>query len=184
VTTQEEQQRYTNGLVTYRDAYEQFPVPVCLMPCDADGAVQLRVMCEPDYRVRLMRAVFGSEYRLPPRELSCCDTMMPDGTAAVLGLDMDARRIREANTQAQQHTGKPVAVFVRKCQVKPVWQLLAGYPIPLYSIKDEVLLDTFSWRELLAIPPLDGYRTPEGQFVDEEAIHRYADAHRVARKKR
>ena len=86
-------------LVSYGEAYRRLNMPVYLIPCEAAGAVQLRLLAQPDYRRRLAMAALKGRYAPPPEDSPEWDAMF-DGLPFVAAADMDLRRIDAAVSRA------------------------------------------------------------------------------------
>lgn len=98
-----------NQAVNYAVAYRRLTLPVHLLPCDDTGALQLRVMTQPNYRSRLAQAALGRYYQPPPDDISTFDACF-NRTPVVIGVDMDLRRINAAMKIAKE-LGHPYIIL-------------------------------------------------------------------------
>ncbi len=160
---------YAGKYASYRTAYDSFPMPVTLCPCNPDGALQMRIMLQPDYRVRLLRQLSLEVSDLPDRD----GTLR--GEPVLLGIDMDLRRIKAA-----AKTGERVHVFSRPCQTEALIKCIPHENISFYNISDRDILNTFAFSSPLAEPPTEPYITEEGEVISDHTIR----ACKEARKKR
>ena len=167
--------------VSYADAYRQLTLPVHLLPCDAAGAMQLRLMALPDYRSVLTRAALQGKYAPAPGDVPAWDAMF-DGKPFVMAADMDLRRIDAALEAARERSMSQIVIAALKPQVEAV--LRKRYRdtglARVYSIKEDAL------RELgistLYVPSMEGYRTEEGEMIDAPLIQTARKTGRLAGK--
>lgn len=109
-------------LVSYADAYRVCALPVHLLSCDDIGALQIRVMAQPDYRRRLTVAALKSYYQPPPKEHPEWDAMFQDAPF-IMAVDMELRRIDAAIESARAAGFKQVAMAALDGQAKAVLSL-------------------------------------------------------------
>jgi hypothetical protein len=167
---------------TYRTAYDNFKMPVCLCPCSPDGAVQMRVMLQKDYKARLIQTIFPPDSTFPPNKIyGDCDGVF-DGEPFLIGIDMDIKRIGRVAQAAKEH-GKNAHIFARQCQGEALKPLFQDRDIRFYRITDEDIKTAFSFQALLAEPPIEPYITTEGRYIHDEAIRICREARKANRKK-
>lgn len=155
--------------VSYAGAFRQIEMPVHLLPCDATGAMQLRLMGIPDYRRKLCRAALKAQYAESPSDVPSWDAMF-EGKPFIVAADMDLRRIDAAIQAAKERGLGPVSMVALKPQVDAV--LKRRYRekglARVFTLKDEML------RELgvsqLYVPSPDAYKTEKGEVVDAPLI--------------
>ena len=161
--------RGSTRYVSYADALRQIEIPVHLLPCDATGAMQLRLMEIQDYRQELSRAALKGQYTPPPSDVLSWDAMF-EGKPFVVAADMDLRRIEAAIQVAKERGLGPISMVALKPQVDAV--LKRRYRekglARVFTLKDEML------RELgvsqLYIPSADAYKTEKGEVIDAPLI--------------
>lgn len=166
---------------TYRTAYDKFDIPVYLCPCNPDGAIQMRVMLQPDYRARLTTSLFQNEAAPPNPFFGNCDGMFCEDPF-IIGIDMDLRRISGVISAARKF-GKQALVFARLCQIKALVELFHKDGVRYFNIEDAVIKSVFSFSSLIAEPEREPYITKEGAYIDDEAIRVCCEARKERRKK-
>lgn len=104
-------------LTSYGEAYRLLRIPVFLIPCNATGAIQLRILSVPDYRRKLTQAALKSQYTPPPETFSLCDAFF-HGTPFLMAADMELRRIDAAidAARAQSFSQISLAALPTQCE--------------------------------------------------------------------
>lgn len=131
-----------NQAMNYAGAYRRLTLPVHLLPCDDIGALQLRVMTQPNYRNRLAQAALGRYFRPPPDDTSTFDACF-NRTPVVIGVDMDLRRINAAMETAKK-LGHPYIILAALTgQVQS--GIFDGFRIPgqdnVLALREDVVLE-------------------------------------------
>lgn len=106
-------------LTTYAQAYRSTTLPVYLLSCDDTGALQLRIMAQPDYRSRLTMAALKTQFEPAPGEHSEWDAMF-QGAPFVMAADMDLRRIDTAIRSARAEGLGQISMVALKEQARTV----------------------------------------------------------------
>ena len=156
-------------LVSYADAYRLCGLPVHLLSCDDTGAMQLRIMAQPDYRRRLTMAALKSYYQPPPKEHPEWDAMFQDAPF-IMAVDMELRRIDAAIESAKAAGFRQVAMAALDGQAKAVLSL--RYRLPglarVFTLSEEAIA-TLGDMTLYAPSPRQ-YETPEGGVINAPLI--------------
>jgi hypothetical protein len=161
---------------TYRTAYDKFTVPVHLCPCDPDGALQMRIMLEPDYRACLINMLYPVRGLAPPT-ISGCDGMR-NGEPVLLGVDMDLRRIMQVVDSARK-LGKTAHIFSRPCQTEALMGVIRNDGVCFYNITDDEIKETFGFTSLTADPPTGPYITKEGGYIGDQTLRACKEARKA-----
>lgn len=174
----------TSGPITYRQAYDKFPVPVHLLPCNADGAFQLRIMTQPDYRRELID--FICKKGIPPSPdpaFGDCDGVW-DGKPFVLGLDMDLKRITDV-VNAAEKKGVEAYIIIRPCQLKWLTNFHGEHELaqPII-IEDSEIMEVFGFSSVLVEPAIGQYVTDRNTILDTKLIHKIHEKHKPGRKRK
>lgn len=164
---------------TYRTAFDNFKMPVYLCPCNPDGAFQMRIMLQPDYRKRLIEAMLGPQ--IPNPFYQGCDGTL-DGDPFILAVDMDLRRIT-GMVNAARNSGAKAHVFARRCQCDTLRGVLSGSNVKYYAISDDDILRVYSFSSFLKEPPIEPYITKGGEYIHDETIRACREARKANRKK-
>ena len=155
--------------VFYWEAYRTLTMPIFILSCDTIGALQLRIMSQPDYRRRLTLAALNSFYEPPPKEHPEWDAMF-DGAPFVMAVDMDLRRIDTAIESARAAGFQQIAIAALDGQAKAVLSL--RYRVPglarVFTLSEEAIA-TLGDMTLYAPSPRQ-YETPEGGVINAPLI--------------
>jgi len=149
----------------FREAISQFVCPVCFVPMNENGARQLRIMCVPDYKIRLAKAVLGDHFT--PSKYPWCESVL-DGGPFVTAVDCDIyigieRALKFAN-------GKKLHLLVLDFQREMMREILYGKNVTLYP------MSVNEAEAALGLPeqprPLDfaPFQTEEGGYVNVTAF--------------
>ncbi|MCL2083538.1 MAG: hypothetical protein FWH04_09960 [Oscillospiraceae bacterium] len=167
----------------YRTAYDKFTQPLHLCPCNPDGAFQMRIMLQPNYRKRLNNLIFGENGLAPPRSGYEASDGMMNNEPVILGIDMNLRRISKLISKAREHSTS-THIFVRDCQGEAIRGLYPENDICLYRIEDEEIMRLFSFPEFLDEPGCnEPYITKEGGYISDETVRICREARRAGYKK-
>lgn len=169
----------TGDKATYRSAYDKFTMPVYLCPCDPDGAFQMRVMLQPDYRARLIGAMLDAP--MPNPFYPGCDGTL-DNEPFILAIDMDLRRITDMARTARS-VGVKAHIFARQCQCEALRVILPVSGVQFYAISDDDIKSVFSFQSFLTEPPIKPYVTKGGEYVHDETIRVCREARKANQKK-
>lgn len=154
-----------NRLVRYGEAYRRMPVPVHLLACDETGAMQLKIMSEPDYRNRLTRAALRGQYRPPPDGLDC-DALF-DGIPFLMAADMDLRRSDAAVEAAYSQGYSQIAMAALEAQTKSILDARYGDTgkARIFMLTESALTEFFGCPPALYAPPDEAYPTKKGDVL-------------------
>lgn len=147
-------------LISYGEAWQRTVLPVHLLTCDDTGALQLRIMSQPDYRKRLAQAGLGKSYAPPPAELLHCDGLLR-GVPFVIAADMDLHRLDAAMEEAQRAGFPEVAAAAPKGQVRGTLRERYQGRVKLLTITKETLTAAFG-------DSLPLYRAEDSAFLTKE----------------
>ncbi len=156
-------------LTTYAQAYRSTTLPVYLLSCDDTGALQLRIMAQPDYRRRLTMAALKAQFEPAPGEHPEWDAMF-QGAPFVMAADMDLRRIDTAIRSARAEGLGQVSMVALKEQARTV--LSKRYRetglARVFTLSPDALgaLGDLS----LHAPSHKQFTTPEGGVIDAPLI--------------
>lgn len=106
-------------LATYAQAYRSTTLPVHLLSCDDTGALQLKIMAQPDYRARLTMAALKTQFQPAPGEHPEWDAMF-QGAPFVMAADMDLRRIDAAIESSRAEGLGQISMAALKEQARTV----------------------------------------------------------------
>ena len=156
-------------LTTYEEAYRGTALPVYLLSCDDIGALQLRVMAQPDYRRRLTVAALKNQFQPAPGEHPEWDAMF-QGAPFVMAADMDLRRIDTAIQSARAEGLGQIAMAALDGQAKSVLSL--RYRIPglarVFTLSDDAIASLGDMA--LYTPSGRQFETSEGGVIDAPLI--------------
>lgn len=142
----------------YKDAMGLFNCPVAIVPMDADGMRQLRILSVPDYRQRLMKNLLGENY-LPPT------SPMFDGRTEsenfIIGFDCNILRFENA-----VRSKKPTNIFVLPSQRDYVLDLVDGTNAKCFVIEFEDAEKYFGLPHELPAIDRTPFQTGKGSYVD------------------
>ena len=168
---------------SYRSAYDSFKQPVYLCPCGPDGAFQMRVMLQPDYRARLINVLFPNGCDIGGEsDYGGCDGLYK-GEPFIVGIDMDLRRMSDV-IKAAGKRGVKTHIFARQCQCDALRGVFRDHGVRLYRLEDAEIMDAFSFSMPLLEPSgREPYYTKEGRCISDEDIQACREARKACRKK-
>lgn len=156
-------------LTTYEEAYRNTTLPVYLLSCDSAGALQLRIMAQPDYRSRLTMAALKNQYQPAPGEHPEWDAIF-QGAPFVMAADMDLRRIDAAIRSARAEGLGQVSMVALKEQAQTV--LSKRYRetglARVFTLSPDALASLGDLT--LHAPSHKQFETPEGGVIDAPLI--------------
>ena len=164
-----------NRLLSYGEAWRRSPLPVHLVACNEVGAVQLRLMAQPDYRRRLAQAGLGQNYIPAPPEFLHCDGMLR-GVPFVIAADMDLHRLDAAYLEAKRAGFETIAAAALKGQIEDVLRTRYRGKVKLFTITDETLASAFGDTLPLRSPEHDPYLDAEGGVLHVPLIQSHRKA--------
>ena len=153
-------------LASYAEAYQLLTLPVFLVPCNATGVLQLRILSIPNYRQQITHALLRSRYIPPPDTFPICDAFFRDAPF-LMAADMDLRRIDAALKAADEQGITQIGVAALLPQAKAILNhlYLDARKVEFYQLKDELLLQVLGTPLPPYSPPQAVYRTQEGDVV-------------------
>jgi hypothetical protein len=141
------------GYADYSDAYRLCELPVHLLSCDETGAMQLAVMCEPNYREKIAFAAFGDKWTRRDEQIPDADGCV-DGCPLVIAVDMDVRRVMRVISEAQSLGRREIMLAALREQIKNFY--LSVIPkdkgVTPLIIRDSLLYTSFGRRITLYSP--------------------------------
>lgn len=167
-----------NQAVNYAGAYRRLTLPVHLLPCDDTGALQLRVMTQPNYRSRLAQAALGRYYQPPPEDIPAFDACF-NHTPVVIGVDMDLRRINAALKTAKE-LGHPYIILAALTgQVRS--GVFDSFRIPgqdnVLALREDVVLELVGGSNV-TFPNDQPFRSKKGGVLHAPVIQTHRKAGR------
>lgn len=153
-------------LSSYAEAYRLLKLPIFLVPCDATGATQLRLMSVPDYRHKLTRAALKGQYNPPPETFPLCDAFF-HGTPFLMAADMELRRIDEA-VKAACAQGFPqisIAALLSQCEEVLYHRYRDTGKARVFALTEAALTSVLGFPLPPYSPPHEPYFTNEGDVV-------------------
>jgi len=142
------------GFRDFWDVYRRSDLPIHLLPCDETGAMQLAIMRQPGYRLRIAKAALGPGWAPNVDGIPDADGSI-GGRPLVIAADMDARRVGRICRAARQLGHEEVMVAALKSQVESFYMpFMKGRGIRLLGITRRILDDAFG--ESLPPCPLGG----------------------------
>lgn len=167
-----------NQAVNYAGAYRRLALPVHLLPCDDTGALQLRVMTQPNYRSRLAQAALGRYYQPPPEDVPAFDACF-NHTPVVIGVDMDLRRINAALETAKE-LGHPYIILAALTgQVRS--GVFDNFRIPgqdnVLALREDVVLEFVGGSDV-TFPNDQPFRSEKGGALHAPVIQTHRKAGR------
>lgn len=156
-------------LISYGEAWKKTNLPVHLLSHDDTGALQLRIMAQPDYRQRLAWAGLGSGYTLPPSELPHCDGLLR-GVPFVIAADMELHRLDAALEETRQVGFSQIAAIALKGQVRDILRERYKDRMKLFAITKETLTAAFGDELPLCRPGYGVFLTERGDAINVPPI--------------
>ena len=154
--------KFKNGAVTFKNAMEMFSVPVCFVPLSIYGARQLRIMCQPDYRQRLVRALLEKD-EYGSSEYLCFDAInKKHNEPFMVGLDMNLKGFDKALMTAGK---QKLYIAVLDFQLETARKYLKNKNVSLYSVSTEAVEAALDLPGLPE-PDFSPYQTKEGGYVN------------------
>jgi hypothetical protein len=170
-------------LALFGEAYRRVTMPVHLLACDETGAMQLKIMAEPDYRNRLTRAALRGQYRPPAPDLDC--DAMYDGLPFLMAADMDLRRLDAAYDSARSRGSPQIALAALEGQLEEV--LNGRYrdtgKARVFMLTEAALTEFFGRTPALYVPPDAAYHTKKGDVLYAPLIKAHRELFKACGKK-
>jgi hypothetical protein len=158
-------------LISYGGAYRCLQLPVYLLSCDDTGAMQLQIMAQPNYRIRLAKAALKKEYQPRPLEIPAWDAIY-QGRPLVIAADMDLRRLDAAILAAQDRGIKQIAIAALEDQARTV--LIPRYQATgqarVFALTNEAISEVTGRFPAPYTPPRTQFLTEKGDVVDAPSI--------------
>lgn len=143
---------------TFMQAANQFTCPVCFVPLSELGMRQLRILCQPKYRERLIQALLGKQYE--PVVTPQSDARHPEtNTRYLIGIDCDFTRFERAVQDGETH------IILLENQLDAVQRYLRGKNAVLHPLDVEAVEQVLDLPHALPDPDLSPFRTPEGGYL-------------------
>lgn len=164
--------------VSYADVYRHTALPVYLVSCNDTGALQLRIMSEPDYRRRLTKLCLR-RYCVPS-DTPEFDAVY-EGVPLVMAVDMDLRRVNKAVETARELGHPRLNVIILKEQNEAFARRYPGYHLRMLTPTRDTLVRFLGGR-LLYETPSTAYLTEDGEPIHvREFSFSQQKAHRLSK---
>ena len=128
------EQKKRGDMADYAQALARLSYPVYIVPCSDEGAVQLRMLAEKEYRYILTKYLLGDRY-VPPPKHSSFDAFL-DGRPFVSLADLDLKRLSRAIAEAQR-SGYPsmsIAALPSQLAAIDLWRPILDFPLELFEV--------------------------------------------------
>jgi hypothetical protein len=141
-----------------------------LLPFGNDGAAQLRIMCEQNYRERLASAYFRAQnaegsISAAPIGVTEADGMLGGICPWLVAVDMDIARTDRALRQTLSAGYSKLFVLCLESQKAALRQLYDENNVTLLIVPEECVLNAFGALPLFK-PPTGVYSDREGRMLD------------------
>ena len=164
--------------VPYREAYRTLREPIHLLSCDEVGAMQLKIMSIPHYRLKLTKAALAGHYRSPPEDIPEWDAMY-DGSPLITAADMNLRRVEAGIQKARELGCAHIALLSLQEQGKLLRTLYGEDPfVSIYTLAESALRHFAGGPMELHRPKPTQYLTEKGGVIDTPLIQSYRKAGR------
>ena len=156
--------------LTYSDIYRGSQIPIHLLECSDEGALQLLIMSLEDYRKRLGGVIF-SGVNPPPVGVGGADGSLgvSDTMPWLLAIDMDICRIGRAIRQTAA-AGYPMIVIACLSKQEAALKLLFGENAAKYVIITEKNITDAFGAVCLYEPAPGPYLDSKGGMIDAAAL--------------
>ena len=151
-------------LLTYGEILSSVSIPVYLIPCDAVGIRQLRLLSRKNYRTVMTRVALRENYIPPPPEHPEWDALYHNAPL-VMAADMDLRRIEKAVYSAQESGYGPISLVCLKGQNKLLRQRYKerGLVNSIFTFSETA--ESAVGIEGVYTPPVRQYETTKGEVI-------------------
>ena len=164
--------------VPYREAYRTLREPIHLLSCDEVGAMQLKIMSIPHYRLKLTKAALAGHYRSPPEDIPEWDALY-DGSPLITAADMNLRRVEAGIQKARELGCAHIALLSLQEQGKLLRTLYGEDPfVSIYTLAESALRHFAGGPMELHRPKPTQYLTEKGGVIDTPLIQSYRKAER------
>jgi len=169
--------------LTYSDIYHSSQTPIHLLECSDEGALQLLIMAQEDYRKRLGGVVFHGA-KPPPVGVTGADGALgvSDTVPWLLAIDMDICRINRAIRQTV-NAGYPMIVIACLSKQEAALKLLFGENAAKYVIITEKNITDAFGAVCLYEPAPGPYLDLEGGMIDAANLPVYRKVGKQAHRK-
>jgi hypothetical protein len=106
------------GYRDFGDVYRNADLPVHLISCDETGAMQLALMRQPGYNVKIAKAAYGDRWVQRDDQITESDGVIDGGRPLIIAADMDVRRAVRVVEDAKKVGRKGVALVAFKEQLE------------------------------------------------------------------
>lgn len=164
--------------IPYGEAYRALRDPVHLLSCDEVGAMQLKIMSIPHYRLKLTKAALSGHYRSPPDDVPEWDAMY-NKSPLITAADMDLRRVEAGIKRARESGYESVALLSLREQGTLLSSLYGEDRfVGVYYLTDSALCHFAGGPMELHRPKPTQYLTEKGGVIDTPLIQSYRKAGR------
>ena len=178
VLTQESSSKKQTKKVPYREAYRLLQYPIHLLSCDEVGAMQLKIMSIPRYRMKLTKAALAGHYRSPPEDAPEWDAVY-NGCPLITAADMNLRRVEAGIQRARALGCESVALLTLQEQGALLRSLYSEEQfVSIYYLTASALRHFADGPLELHRPRPTQYLTEKGGVIDTPLIQSYRKAGR------
>lgn len=157
-----ENKSFRTKAITFKKAIDEFTCPVCLIPLSQDGARQLRILCQPDYKTKLAKILLNKDGYVQS-EFTWCDAINQKyAEPFIVGFDFNLKGFDKALSMAK---GKKVHIALLDFQFETAKEYLKNKNAALYAVKTKQVEAALSLPEKLYIPDMTPYQTRKGEFI-------------------
>lgn len=169
------------GKKTFAQIYRDTITPIYLLECSDNGALQLLIMAQGDYKKRLSDSMFNAMGLYDSLTAAPIGVTDADGALSVpgkgsmpwlLAVDMDLYRIDRALRQSVTAGYGSLLVICLETQADALTLLYGDKNTKIVTVTEENLLNAFGALRLYEPVP-GAYRDPKGGMID--AAHLPAD---------
>ena len=155
----------SGGWISFRDACKMTKLPLHLLECSDNGALQLQIMNTPDYRSTIAKLALAGSYKPPHKELPDTDALSNNPSLPmVTAVDMDVKRIGRAYRTARSLGFQKLLVVALPEQLDTLAKLFASTNMmEFYQIPTDNLMPAMGLK--LYDPPREVYRTKKGELL-------------------
>lgn len=136
--------------INYRTVFDKTNLPIIFLETSSHGALQIRILSQQNYRQRLLQKILGVNELNLVAKIPQADCAFPYGDkgVAILGIDMDIKRIKSVIQMANNENEK-VHIFALEYQNKILLDAFLGTKALFYNIKENTVMECFAWNTLL-----------------------------------
>lgn len=155
--------KFRTKAMTFKKAIDEFTCPVCFIPLSKNGARQLRILCQPDYRTKLAKILLSKD-GYAKSEFTWCDAVNQKYSEPfIVGFDFNLKGFDKALSMAK---GKKVHIALLDFQLETAKEYLKNKNAALYAVKTKQVEAALSLPEKLHVSDITPYQTKKGEFIN------------------